>query len=189
MTNFGCAETVLCKPSHSDHSLHGAADKPGHNPGLFAVCSPRCARGFTITELIVIIVIAGILAAVAVPRFSGRHGFESRGFADQVLASLHYARQVAIAQRRTVCVGFPGGDTLTLTRSSTYGGACDRALETPAGDANYTLQAPAGITLGGTAFTFDELGRASPAGAVTVSGGSEGSFTLTVEAESGYAHE
>lgn len=165
---------------------YAGAQKPGRRPGLFAVHSPRAARGFTVVELIATIVIVGIVAAVALPRFSGRHGFEARGFTDQVVASLQYARQVAIAQRRTVCAAFTGGMTLTLTRASTVGGACDRALTTPAGGAAYTLTAPAGVALAGADFTFDAQGRASAGGNVTINGGADGSFTVAVDAESGY---
>lgn len=167
-------------------SVRQVAKKPGHSSGLFCVDGCAVQKGFTVTELIATIVIVGIVAAVALPRFSGRHGFEARGFADQIVASLQYARQVAIAQRRTVCAAFTGGTTLTLTRASTVGGACDRALMTPAGGAVYTLTAPDGVALAGADFTFDAQGRASAGGNVTINGGADGSFTVTIDAESGY---
>ena len=53
-------------------------------------CAPKGGRrydsilamqhGFTLTELITIIVILGIISAVAAPRFFDRNVFESRGF-------------------------------------------------------------------------------------------------------------
>ncbi len=37
------------------------------------------SRGFTMVELILVMVVAGILAAVAVPRMIGRNSFDTRG--------------------------------------------------------------------------------------------------------------
>ncbi|HZW22007.1 type II secretion system protein, partial [Noviherbaspirillum sp.] len=62
--------------------------------------------GFTLTELIVTLVILGILAIAIVPRFLDRSTFDSRGFHDETLAILRYAQKTAIAQRRNVCVAF-----------------------------------------------------------------------------------
>lgn len=66
-------------------------------------------RGFTIVELIVVIVMIGILAATVLPRFSGSHGFEERGFRDQVVAGLRFAQKSAVVARRTVLVTFSAG--------------------------------------------------------------------------------
>ena len=60
--------------------------------------------GFTLVEMIAVMVVVGVLAAVAVPRFMGKAGFESRGFFDQTLAVIRYAQKIAIAQRRLVFV-------------------------------------------------------------------------------------
>ncbi len=117
-----------------NHSNHGAAIQ----------------RGFTLVEMIMVIVIAGILAAVVAPRFFDNTVFQSRGFADQVQASLRYAQKVAIAQHRNVCVTFtlPAPSTITLRIASLNGAAsaCDTNLMAPTGGA-YVITAPAGIAL------------------------------------------
>jgi len=68
------------------------------------VCHVSAERGFSMVELISVIVISGILAAIAAPKFFNNDAFESRGFYDQVLSTLRYAQQEAVAQHRNVCV-------------------------------------------------------------------------------------
>ena len=49
-------------------------------------------RGFTLIELIMVMVVVGILAVFVAPRFFDANVFKSRGFADQVQATLRYAQ-------------------------------------------------------------------------------------------------
>ena len=61
-------------------------------------------------ELILVMVIAGILAAVAIPRFMGRNSFDTRGFTDQLAATVRFAQKLAISQRTPVFVQFTATD-------------------------------------------------------------------------------
>src|SRR5450759_4081551 len=63
-------------------------------------------RGFTLIELIMVMVMLGVLAVFAAPRIFNSGDFYARGFHDETLALLRYAQKSAIAQRRTVCVAF-----------------------------------------------------------------------------------
>jgi MSHA pilin protein MshC len=64
-------------------------------------------------ELIMVMVIVGVLAAVAAPRLIDRSGFSVRTFTDQTRFMLRYAQKLAIAQNRPVYVRL-NGSTIAL---------------------------------------------------------------------------
>jgi len=162
--------------------------KPGRPPGLCFVRN----RGFTLTELIVVIVVAGILAAVVLPRFTGETGFEERGFRDETAAALRYAQKSAIASRRMVCVSFTANSVSARVASNFADADCSSpgsALLGPKGDAL------AVSATGGSSFSaypaggliFNALGQPSgPAFPLLIQ--VAGVPDLTVEAETGYVH-
>ena len=134
-----------------------------------------------------VLVIAGILAAVVAPRLLDSSAFQSRGFADQLQAALRYAQKEAIAQRRFVCVAL-AVNSITLTTGTTA--ACSAgALAFPAG--GNSIPAPSGVTLSSlpaatpVSFNFDTLGRTAVTQTITVSGATN---NIVVEAETGYVH-
>lgn len=148
--------------------------------------------GFTLVELVMVMVMLGVLAVFAAPRVFNRSDFEARGFHDQTLAALRFAQKTAIAQRRVVCVAFTI-NTVTLTRASVEASnVCDTAVAGPAGE--LVLQAPVNVafTAAPAAFRFDGLGQALPAivlPAVRSMQVVNTGRTITVEQVTGYVHD
>lgn len=141
-------------------------------------------RGFTMVELVVTLIIVGILAAAAAPRFFDRRSYEARNFLDQTASLLRYAQKAAIAQRRTVCVQFTATAASLRIRALPNTGPCDTDLAGPVGGAPYTVTAPGQASYAAfpAALSFDALGRPNAGAVIGVTDGA----TLTVEADTGY---
>lgn len=140
------------------------------------------------TELIVVIVIAGILAAVVLPRWQGETGFEERGFRDEVMSALRYAQKAAVASHRRVCVTFTT-TTLSAKMDTTFGaGDCAVTLIGPSGNALAVTASGSAQFSGGApaSIIFDPLGR--PGSATTLTVQNLTSLPITIEAETGYVH-
>ena len=139
-------------------------------------------RGFTLVELVIIMVIVGILAVAAMPRFADRGDFDARGFYDGTLSALRYAQKSAIAQRRNVCVAFSAAGvapaTITLRIRNDFSTDCNagcgddaqaRGLAGPTGLVPHSVTAPPGVTFAAAAaplvypasFNFCPSGAAS----------------------------
>jgi MSHA pilin protein MshC len=80
--------------------------------------------GFTLIELITCMVILGILAAIAGPRFVNNGTAHARGFADDLANSLRYAQRIAIASNCEVRVRVTAAGYRGLQRAPAAG-TCD----------------------------------------------------------------
>ena len=139
--------------------------------------------GFTLLELITIIVIVGILALVVAPRFGTSGSFDSRGFYDKATAIVRFAQKTAVAWRRPVFVCVTATQ---VTAGSATG--CGTPLTNPVTNSLARETAPSGVTLNVTEFSFDGLGRPSAAATITFISTIAGdpARTITVAAETGH---
>jgi len=160
----------------------------------------RCSRalGFTLIELVVVLLMVAILAVVAIPKLTNLDALRQRAEYDKVFSAIEYARKAAIAKRRYACVSLSASQvSLTIdanppeATATPFGGTCPftTALPLPSPDSNcagsnQTCVKTSTITSTSNMFQFDARGRASATVVVTVSGYP----SFTVEAETGYVH-
>ena len=156
--------------------------------------------GFTLIELIAIMIIVGIMAVVALPRMSALDGFDEPGLHDKLKAGLQFARKTAVASRRYVCLDVTGGVggrvSLRLENAapeSTLGNCAltagsDLTLPAPdktTGCASNEICAETTLSLSSTStsFRFDPLGRLSPLTNVTFT--TTNQPNIVIDAETG----
>jgi MSHA pilin protein MshC len=141
----------------------------------------REARGFTVVELVVVIVLVGILGAVAAARYFDRGSFDASAYAEQTKSMLRYAQKTAVAQHRPVFVVFsakrialcfdyradpacgaanrvqpPGGSNSNSAATIAQCGVSDWYCEGTPDNLAYSQQ---GAGAGAAYFLFDALGR------------------------------
>jgi MSHA pilin protein MshC len=143
-------------------------------------------KGFTLLELVMVILIVSVLGIVAVPRLNNIGLFQAQGFADQFEQTLRYAQKSAIAHHRLVCVNISTNSvSLTVANLSTDS-SCSLNLILPERNSN-ALSIPTGISISPTmSLTFNALGQANSYVTFTVS---NASHAIIVEQETGYVHD
>jgi MSHA pilin protein MshC len=147
----------------------------------------QAERGFTLAELVIVLVITGILAVVAVPKLFDKSEFAARGAHDFVASALRYAQKSAIAMRRNVCVSV-SGSALAATYATSAGSAqacgAGNPLLHPSNGLAYADPAnalPGGASVAAAAsLLFDATGRPLSAPSVPLAS----ALTITVN---GYA--
>ncbi len=158
-------------------------------PGvLSAIHFSRRKLGYTIVEVLLVIVILAIMASVAGPRFFDNAAFDERAYHDEIVSTLRYAQKVAIASGCSVRVNVTAS-TYSLSQQSPQSGHCNP------NDVSYSVPvmlstgevlagtAPAGVTaIPAITFIYGPLGQTSFASNQSLS---VGPHIVTIQAESG----
>ena len=134
------------------------------------------SRGFTLPELIAVLLLIGILAATAVPKLQGALSFRDDGWRDQVVAALHYAHKVSVGHRRLVCASVGAAGVTLSIASGNPATACNTPL--PGLDGG----ALAADSKGGAAASVSPSGALyfQPSGRVSTDGAGSSAPTRTI---------
>ncbi len=128
------------------------------------------SSGFSLIELVMIIVLIGIVMAVAVPKLRNTNEFSLEGSASMIVADIRHAQELAMATHDNKNVVF------TLNGAS-------YTVETESDSVFRTVNLPSGVTItsADVTFTFNPLGEPTVGGgsSVTISAGGN-SKTVTV---------
>jgi prepilin-type N-terminal cleavage/methylation domain-containing protein len=120
-------------------------------------------KGFTLIELVAVLIILGVLAAVAATRLTGTSTISVKGAAEMIQADIRYAQEAAMAENTAKSVIFsPGASSYTVDSEN-------KGL-------------PSGVTIGNNlTVTFNSLGEPTAGGGGSVSISADGqSKTISV---------
>jgi MSHA pilin protein MshC len=149
-------------------------------------------QGFTLTELVLTIVLLGILSVAALPRFFDLSSYQARGFFDDTLNAIRYAQKLAVATGCNVQVGIssnqfqlkrPGASDRSQCTSTTAGDFTQNVIRPGSGESSYQ-GSQSGVSLSAITLYFNAKGTASTDATITV-----GSRQITVVKDTGFVYD
>lgn len=155
-----------------------------------AVSTPplvHARAGYSLVELITVLVLLGVLAAVALPRFVGTDAFSGRAAMDRVVSAIRYAQEQAMSRNRHARIRFSGQSYRVQFRNAS--GAWETLPVPGTGRDEWTLPGDVRFSSAG-AREFDGLGRPEPGdcGPGNTVGLTSGG-SIRIECRTGFARE
>ncbi|NNE63131.1 MAG: prepilin-type N-terminal cleavage/methylation domain-containing protein [Gammaproteobacteria bacterium] len=144
--------------------------------------------GFSIIELVVVVLLLGILSVFAIGRLFDQNQFAARGFFDDTVNAVRFAQKLALSSGCDVRVSLTaGGYVLNQRATSCELGAFTRAVPNPANRAtNYQNIAPDELIVPEVEITFNSRGLPVAAGDIAVTmTGPGANYNFRVFAETG----
>ena len=151
--------------------MHGAENMSAFEKKLFTqenLAVVANCRGFTLVELIMVIVLISIVAVSIVPKFVDTSAISLEGGAAMVAGDIRYTQELAMSTHSPKTITFATNDTFYTIDSQTT-----------------NLPSRVSISIGAT-FTFNPLGEPTAGGgsSVVIQAGSS-TKTITVESITG----
>ncbi|MDY6982271.1 MAG: prepilin-type N-terminal cleavage/methylation domain-containing protein [Pseudomonadota bacterium] len=138
--------------------------------------SPKDRRGFTLVELVVVIVVLGVLAVTVISRMLGSDSFDAAAARDQIVSLVRASQQKALGRRDVSLTLQPAGDALQATLEALDAGGDPLVLESRTIPARglgigYALDTASCVTGGLTALNTPlDLRFEAPGNLVSVNG-------------------
>lgn len=135
-------------------------------------------RGFTLVELILVMLLLGVISVVIVPRFFMVGDYQVRGYYDDVVSACRYAQKLAVVSGCDVQISTSASGYILSKRQ-----VCDtssgftRIQRLPGKDVD-TVPPPAGVSLSSAVILYSPLGSAMNSSRVVTD------FTLSVGSRS-----
>lgn len=136
----------------------------------------KTQHGFTLVELITVIVILGFISVAVIPRFLQSSSFEARSAQDQLISAARQAQQLAMSKA-------VGANVQLITDNSNHR---IRISYTESGTQTIDTAIPSAVSISNQTLSFNKRGDLSSGSAVDISVNS-GAHTVRIES-SGYAH-
>lgn len=143
--------------------------------------------GFTLVELVMVLVLIGILTSVALPKFAGRSSFDQRVFFDDTLNAFRYAQKAAVASGCNVQIAISANRYQLLRDDSCTSGnfSSNLAVTHPAHQEDYQGSlSNVSLTASNATTMFTPLGQADANNTITVAG-----RQITVVAATGFSYD
>lgn len=148
----------------------------------------RYHLGFTIVELIMVLLLLSIVSAIALPRFFDRSDFDEHALFTDTLNAVRYSQKLAVASGCATQINISSNSYAVLREdtcgSNSFGSAL--AVHHPAtGDVGYTgTQSGVSLTATNSTTTFDSLGQADADNTITI-----GSKQISIVAATGFSYD
>jgi MSHA pilin protein MshC len=140
----------------------------------------RSQYAFTLVEVVTVVAVMAILAAVIGPRFLTMTTFRERGYADEIAGALRYAQRIAMTSSCNVrftltTTGYDAAQRASKA-NCTSNGSWNREVLLPNGNA-LAGTTPSGVTVGAATIELDGTGKP----VATVAPIAVGAFSVTID--------
>jgi MSHA pilin protein MshC len=160
--------------------------------GHTGTCSHRRSQGFTVLELVLVIVMAGVLAAIVGVRWSAQD-INAPYQADLLARNIRHAQFLAMSWGQRMRLT-PSAGAYSVACVTAGAAPCDASpVIDPATGASFTVTLQDGVTLAGASIDIDSFGRPVDGGgaplaadrSVTLTAGAQ-TYTVSVRAVTGF---